>query len=356
MSQRQEEESAPATHSLASPSRRAVLGLGGAMLAAGFGASRALAADRSGAPAPAAPGVRFNLAASGTRLIHRRALHHATVMQSFAFDETHRHIYALQVIPSGVQLPGESRAYRQSERHYAGDLCLNRLSMSGESLGRMYLKGFSHGTAMAVDSSQSSGTSGVTLWVESDANPASGNARAIGRFPYAENTVLHSTDRRVTVYRPQPGSTANSVALDLTNRRLLLRYVLSGRRRFALYDLDTFATGRFLPQADVAQPDLNLGLPFQGMALHGDYVYQLMGSGRESTGQDNTVLLHCIDTRTGRVVQKHRTRVGYELTHREPEGLAVLHGTGSQEPRLCMGLASGPPGGRRFSVYGLPAL
>ncbi|MGW7088950.1 phage baseplate protein [Streptomyces sp. NPDC054871] len=318
---------------------------------------KALALGRDSAPDVL--GDRFNLAGPGARLIHEKTLHHATVMQSFAFDELHGHVYALQLIPGGVRLPGESRAYSHAERHDAGDLCLNRLSMRGKVLGRMYLKGFGHGTAISVDSSRSIVGGAVRLWVECNANPASGYGRAIGRFPYAENTVLRSADRRVTVYRPRPGSSANCAALDLNNRRLLLRYALPDRRRYALYNLDAFTAGIFRPLIDFAQPGLDLGLPFQGMALDGDYAYQLMGSGRgakSSSGPDNTVLLHCIDLRTGAVVQRHNSQVGRRLTHREPEGLAVLRGPQSREPQLCMGFASGPSGGRRFSLYGLPTL
>ncbi|MGB8943033.1 MAG: teichoic acid biosynthesis protein C [Streptomyces sp.] len=324
---------------------------------AALGVPKAVAAGWDSAPD--VPGDRFDLADSGARLIHEKALHHATVMQSFAFDELNGHVYALQVLPGGVQLPGESRTYTHAQRHDAGDLCLNRLSMRGKLMGRMYLKGFGHGTAISVDSSRSSGGGAVTLWVECDANPASGYGRAIGRFPYAENTVLHSADRRVTVYRPHPGSAANCAALDLNNRRLLLRYALPERRRYALYDLDTFTAGVFRPLIDFAQPGLDLGLPFQGMTLDGDYAYQLMGSGRaanSSSKPDNTVLLHCIDLRTGRVVQQHKSQAGRQLTHREPEGLSVLHGSPAKEPQLCMGFASGPVGGRKFSLYGLPTL
>ncbi|GAA3085442.1 hypothetical protein GCM10010449_06470 [Streptomyces rectiviolaceus] len=335
-----------------------MLGLSGMVLAtAALSVPKALAAGRDSAPDVL--GDRFNLADSGARLIHEKALHHTTVMQSFAFDELHGHVYALQLMPSGVQLPGESRTYSHAERHDAGDLCLNRLSMRGELLDRMYLKGFGHGTAISVDSSLSSWGGAVRLWVECDANPASGYGRAIGRFPYAENTVLHSADRRVTVYRPHPGSSANCAALDLNNRRLLLRYALPDRRRYALYNLDTFTAGFFSPLIDFAQPGLDLGLPFQGMTLDGDYAYQLMGFGRaanSSSEPDNTVLLHCIDLRTGAVVQQHKSQAGRQLTYREPEGLAVLHGPQAREPQLCMGFASGPAGGRKFSLYGLPTL
>ncbi|WP_371749861.1 hypothetical protein OG302_41140 [Streptomyces sp. NBC_01283] len=60
---------------------------------AALGIPKALAAGRDSAPD--APGDRFDLADSGTRLIHEKTLHHATVMQSFAFDELHGHVYAL---------------------------------------------------------------------------------------------------------------------------------------------------------------------------------------------------------------------------------------------------------------------
>ncbi|MGP3923654.1 phage baseplate protein [Streptomyces sp. 8N616] len=271
-------------------------------------------------------------------------------MQSFAFDERRRQIYAVQVISGGVRLLGEPRAYTHAERSLAGDLCLNRLSWDGAVLDRMYLKGFGHGTAMGAEETADGG---IALWAETDANPASGYGRAIGRFRYAAGTVLSAGDPGVTTYRPRPGTTNNAAAIDQAGRRVLLRYGIAGSRRYALYDLDAFAAGDFGPLADFEQPGTELGLPFQGMTLHGGYAYQMLGHSHDpdspspSTGDTR---LYCIDLRTGAVVQEQPSRTAYALASREPEGLAVLRNEG-QGPRLCMGFASGPVGGRTYSLY-----
>jgi hypothetical protein len=321
------------------------------MLGLGAGAAAAVVlGDPAPAPAEAlaAPDGPFDLSGPATRWIQDKRLHHTTVMQSFAFDERHRHIYALQVVRGGVRLPGESRSYTHAERSKAGDLVLNRLSRSGDRLGHMYLKGFGHGTAMGVEETADGGTA---LWTECDANPASGYGRAIGRFRYVAGAVLHSGHRSVVTYRPRPGSTANSAALDLHGRRVLLRYRTRGRRRYALYDLDAFARGRFRPLTDFPQPGAELGLPFQGMTLYGNYAYQMIGSAHDPdnpSADGGDTLLHAIDLRTAQVVEEQRTWAAEEPVLREPEGLAVLRST---TPRLCMGFASGPLGGRTYSLY-----
>jgi hypothetical protein len=86
------------------------------------------------------------------------------------------------------------------------------------------------------------------------------------------------------------------------------------------------------------------------MALHGDYMYQMLGTGygpanpRSSGG--NTRLFR-VDWRTGRVVQS-LDRTAPQLYPREPEGLAVLREGG---PWLCSGFTQGQSGDREFSIY-----
>ncbi|WP_432096262.1 teichoic acid biosynthesis protein C [Streptomyces sp. bgisy100] len=350
------------------PTRRSVLRLGGgAVVASALGASPAYAATGTGtAPldgpsatgrpvrgagrAPAAPDRPFDLSGAATRWIHEKRLQQTTVLQSFAFDEDNRHIYALQVIRGGVQLPGEPRAYTHAERTRSGDLCLNRLSMDGDVLGHMYLKGFGHGSAMGVEPL---GSGRFALWTECDADPQTGHARGIGRYRYAENTILHCSDPGVAIHRPQPGSISNSAAIDLHGRRLLLRYRRADGVRFAVYDFDLFRRGSYRPIVDFPQPGAELGLPFQGMTLYGDYAYQVIGAFRDPDDPDSEEVgingrLYCMDLSSGGVIQELRTRSVDVLLAREPEGLAVLH---TPRPRLCMGYASGPVGGRKYSLY-----
>ncbi|MFV5996490.1 teichoic acid biosynthesis protein C [Streptomyces sp. NPDC056231] len=329
------------------PSRRTLLGLGtGAVLAVVNPVPSAWAqqGERSSGPSSS---EWTSLAAAGKPWIRNGRLRHATALQSFAFDERQGHVYALQVVPGGIQLPGEKRAYRHAERAARGDLCVNRLTMAGVLTGYMYLKGFGHGVALGVEGAWR-GSGG--LWTEWDANPASGYGRGICRFRFADGRVLTRDSRGLATYRPVPGSTSNYVTVDQANRRLLLRYKLRGVPRLAVHNFDRFAAGDFRPLAGFLQPGAGMGLPFQGMTLHGDYMYQMLGTGygpanpRSSGG--NTRLFR-VDWRTGRVVQS-LDRTAPQLYPREPEGLAVLREGG---PWLCSGFTQGRSGDREFSIY-----
>lgn len=330
------------------PARRSVLGLGAA---AGLGLAlpygRAHAQTRTDGARPRAR-RRPDWSEPGVAFLRDVRLHHSTVQQSSTFDERGGRLYSLQVIESGVRLPGESRSYSHDERVRRGDLCLNRLTTDGELLDHMYLKGFGHGTTITAESR----TAGRTeLWTEWDANPASGYGRGICRFRYAPGKVFTSDTASLTTFRPQPGSTNNYAALDTVNRRLLLRYRRADLPRYALYDLDGFAAHDFRPLADFAQPGADLGLPFQGMALHGDYAYQLLGSaygkGNPPSRGGNARLFR-ISLPDGLEADEVLERTDPDLNVREPEGLTVTHRGG---PRLVLGFAHDPVGARRFSLY-----
>lgn len=323
------------------PGRRAVCGLGVTVTAAAVvPAQWARAAPATSRKLPA-------LSAAGRPFLAGR-LRHTTVLQSFAVDERRGHLYALQVVAGGVRLAGEETALPHPERVRNGDLCLNRLTLDGATAGHMYLKGFGHGGSIGLEES----ADGVTLWTEWDANPSSGYGRGVCRFRFTDGRVLERDSGELDTCHPVMGSTSNFPALDVTHRQLLLRYKRDGIPRFALYGLDRFRAHRHLPVTDFAQPGADLGLPFQGMALHGNYAYQLLGSaygtGNPASSGGNT-RLYRIDLRTGRVVWQQLERTAPGLSPREPEGLAVLRGGGT--PRLCLGFAEGPAGGRGFRLY-----
>ncbi|MFI0219631.1 phage baseplate protein [Streptomyces lydicus] len=323
------------------PRRRAVCGLG--VIAAGAAvvpAQWARAAPASSRQPPA-------LAAAGRQFLAGR-LRHTTVLQSFAVDERRGHLYALQLVAGGVRLPGERTALPHAERARNGDLCLNRLTLDGSAAGHMYLKGFGHGGSIGLEEA----AGGVTLWTEWNANPSSGYGRGVCRFRFTDGQLLERGSGELATYRPVSGSTSNAPAVDVTHRHLLLRYKRRGIPRFALYDLDRFRARWYLPLTDFPQPGAALGLPFQGMALYGNYAYQLLGSaygtGNPASSGGNT-RLYRIDLRTGRVVWQQLERTAPGLSPREPEGLAVLRGGGT--PRLCLGFVEGPAGSRTFRLY-----
>ncbi|MFF1701969.1 Teichoic acid biosynthesis protein C (Precursor) [Streptomyces sp. NPDC058252] len=278
--------------------------------------------------------ARIDLSTPSERWLWKKdTLQEPTVAQSFAFDETNEHLYVLQVTTGGAE---------------AGDLCLNKLDFEGDRLGHMYLRGFGHGVSMGVQN----GADG-SVWIWTEAAAVGGYGQGVTRFHFADGASR--TLDQVNVRRPVPGSTNNQPALCMATSRIAVRHRVDNVPRYRVYDLDTFVSGDYtahladFPQTG-AHPDP--GVPFQGYALHGDFLYQLAGTAYDDAtnppaGHGNAYV-SCLDIRTGALVQQTRTEAGYSLDHREPEGLAVRRDVG---PRLCIGLASGAVGARRFSVY-----
>ncbi|MFH0518782.1 Teichoic acid biosynthesis protein C (Precursor) [Streptomyces sp. M41] len=280
---------------------------------------------------------RFDLTAPAERWLWRKdTLKEPTLLQSFAFDEVHQHLYVLQLRRGGGA---------------AGDLCLNRLDLRGKRLGHMYLRGFGHGVGMGVQHA-SDGT--VWIWTEADAR--NGYGRGVTRFRFFDGAVRTRAD--VKVRHPVPGSTSNQPSVCMASHRIAVRHRVDGEPRYRVWDLDAFVARDYsAPIADFPQtgahPDP--GIPFQGYALAGDHIYQLAGSAYDARtnppARRGNIHLSCLDIRTGELRERRRTEAGHSLDHREPEGLAVRHGAGG---RLCLGLGSGEVGKRRFSIYFKP--
>ncbi len=283
--------------------------------------------------------TRIDLAVPSDRwLWQKHTLKEPTVLQSFAFDEANRHLYVLQVTATG---------------HAAGDLCLNQLDFQGNRLGHMYLKGFGHGVSMGIQRDSEDGS--TWIWTEADAHH--GYGRGVTRFHFRNGAVRTAAD--VKVRHPIADSVNNQPSVCMASRRIAVRYRdAAGRPRYRIWDLDAFVARDYdHPVADFAQvgahPDPKV--PFQGYALFHDCVYQLAGTAYDpktnpAAGRGN-VYLSSVDIHTGKLLQRERTEAGYSLTYREPEGLAVR---GGAKPRVYLGLASGPLGARRFSLYRKP--
>ncbi|MEU2061671.1 Teichoic acid biosynthesis protein C (Precursor) [Streptomyces sp. NPDC013455] len=280
---------------------------------------------------------RIDLAAPAARWLRQlNTLREPTVLQSFAFDEVHHHLYVLQLTPGGRD---------------AGDLCLNRLDHTGRRLGHMYLRGFGHGVSMGVQHD----TDG-TVWIWTEADALDGHGRGVTRFRFASGRTRTTKD--VKVRRPIEGSRNNQPTVCPATGRIAVRHRLRGVPRYRVWDLAAFTARDYAsPLADFPQtgahPDP--GAPFQGFALHGDHLYQLAGNAYDArtnppAGHGNTYL-SCLDVRTGELLERRRTEAAHSLDHREPEGLAV-RSTGT--PRLYLGFASGQEGARRFSIYYKP--
>lgn len=320
-------------------------------LGGGAAAAGALGAFAAGAAAATTvAGGRFDLSVPSTQLIREKTPHNSTVLQSFAFDDVNGHLYTIQLMEGGIQLSGESAPVSGADRAAHGDMCITKLSLAGAELGSMYVKGFGHGVAIGCEPV---GTTAY-LWTESDANPDSGYGRAISRFTFANGTVLTNGSSALATHRPVPGSTSNQPAVDMLNKRLLLRYRLDGTVRYRLMNLSDVTAGTYTAVYDIPQAGISADEVFQGFTVLGDYAYQMTGTAYTAengtnppSGHGNTYV-SCLDLRTGQLVQRSRTEAAYSLDYREPEGLAVQL---TSPRRLCMGFASGVSGDRRLSVY-----
>lgn len=276
---------------------------------------------------------RIDLDVPATRWLKEKALKEGTVLQSFAFDEVHQHLYVLQVRRGGIG---------------AGNLCLNKLDHDGKLLGSMNLQGFGHGVSMGV---QNAADGKVWIWTEADAK--GGYGQGVTRFQFKNGATRTGED--VKIRKPIPGSTNNQPSVCMASKRIAVRYRVKGKPRYRIWDLDAFVAREYdHPVADIAQPAAHPDktIPFQGYALHRDHIYQLAGTaydaGTNPPAEHGNAYLSSVDITTGELVQRLRTEAGRSLTHREPEGVAVRRKGGT---RLYLGLASGAVGERRFSLY-----
>jgi len=277
-----------------------------------------------------------DLAVPSDRWLWQKAtLKEPTVLQSFAFDEAHKHLYVLQVTATG---------------HAAGDLCLNQLDYQGNRLGAMHLKGFGHGVSMGIQRDAKDGS--TWIWTEADAE--NGYGKGVTRFHFKNGAVRTGADVRIR--KPVPGSTNNQPSVCMASRRIAVRYRdKAGKPRYRVWDLDAFTAHDYgNPIADIAQtgahPDPKI--PFQGYALHGDVIHQLAGTAYDPktnpAAKKGNAYISSLDITTGKLLRRQRTEAGYTLTYREPEGVAVR---GGSDPKVYLGFASGKLGARRFSIF-----
>jgi hypothetical protein len=309
-------------------SRRQLLQRVGGLTAAALVGSVALT-QAGTASATVAASKRFDLTDGSDEWFREILLNETRILQSFAFDNTNKHLYTAQLVQGGRILPGETQAYTGTDRAKNGDLCITRLDWQGYIIGRMYLKGFGHGVSIGVEPSGNS----AYLWTESDSVPDSQNngyGTKIARFKFANGTVLRPDSFQVTRYTPVPGSDHNTVAIDPVTNRIVHRHRINGTTwKLSLYDLAAFKAGTFTPLATITQPAaVTDGVTFQGYTSMGRYLYTIDGTAYtydadgKQTSTSNTYVTS-IDWNTGTVVERRLSNAGQSLFYREPEGLAI---------------------------------
>ncbi|MBO0958802.1 hypothetical protein J1P26_03575 [Neobacillus sp. MM2021_6] len=293
----------------------------------------------------------FDLAAPGKELIRDKRLYNGTVQQSFAFDNVNQHIYIVQLMAGGQQLPGEDSPVSGTNRGKQGDLTLTKLDLDGNILGHMFLKGFGHGVQMGVE------VDGDTpyLWTETD-SVAEGNdgwGTQLARFTFEDGAILTPDSPQLEKHRLIDGADRTTVSIDPANELLTMRYRKEGVFHFALFDLEQVKQNNYVPLADVLQPPMGT---FQGFTSYGGYLYTLEGNAYGSSGSvepyGNTYITS-VDWNTGKVVDRALFTGGDSLTFREPEGLAIRipNIKHPQKAQLGVGFASNFTPDRWGNVY-----
>ncbi|MDI2125107.1 hypothetical protein [Yinghuangia seranimata] len=329
------------------PRRRTVLRAVAAVAALGAGAGGVAAAcsDPADQPAPEAvppsaperptvpDSVRFDLAAPATELFRERPLAgRDTVMQSFAFDDAGRRVFAAQI---------RDRA--------AGDLTLTRLTWDGVVDGAMVLEGFGHGTQIGVERVAND----VFVWVESHAaqSEGAGWGRRVSRVKFRDRDTVESGGKHAPSFDLVPDAWGLSCSVDTAYGQMAVRYNTGGSIRYRVYDLAEVRSGRRTPRCELPAPPMHPTADepepsAQGFALFGRYLYTLEGTAYGAPGSvapvGNTYLT-CTDLSVpgGRVAAVRTVRDGADLRFREPEGVAVQRPAGPGGPaRLVFGLAS----------------
>ncbi len=297
-------------------SRRAMFQVAGAGLL-GLGATFVIPGSPALASVPASK--RFDLSQPSSerfRGISLHETHHA--MQGMAYDNVNRRLYIAQ-IRNGSD---------------GDDLCINQLSIEGETTGHMHVDNAGHGVSIGVEPVGSSSY----IWMECDSNEHSDDGRgtALARFKFVNGGSPASVKKFLT------GSKTISCATDPDNKRLLVRRNEGGSMHYSLFTLADAAAGKFSsPLAHFAQPTLGNGsVTFQGYTVLGNYLYTLDGTGHEDQADINSYVT-TIDMNTGKVVQRSLTKAGKTLFYREPEGMMVYRTVGGNL-RLCFGFASRP--------------
>ncbi|MDQ1914834.1 hypothetical protein RAC89_31100 [Paenibacillus sp. GD4] len=315
-----------------------------------------VAASTSLAERPALESKMFVLSGTANELFRDKALHNGTVLQSFAFDNVNQHIYVVQLMAGGQQLPGETAPVSGANRDKNGDLTLTQLDMEGNKLGYMFLKGFGHGVQIGVETVGDK----AYLWTETDSvtEGSSGWGTQIARFPFENGKILTPSSPELEKHRLVEGADRTTVNIDAATGQLTMRYRKDGSFRFGVYPLEEVKKGNYTPIADVPQPTVGT---FQGFASYGGYLYLLEGNAYGSSGSvapEGNTYITAVDWKTGEVLDKELMTAGQSLTFREPEGMAIRipdlrH---PHKAELSFGFATNFTPNRWASIYTLDEL
>ncbi|MBF8186147.1 hypothetical protein ITP53_10380 [Nonomuraea sp. K274] len=295
-----------------------------------------LGAGPAEADVPDSP--RFDLAGAGGNPVWKQSLHANWVMQSFAYDNVHQHIYFAQVNS------------QNSDPDHVGDLWITKTDTSGRELGSMALHNFGHGVSIAAEPYDGS----VYLWTEWQSS-ASGFGTRIGRFRFVDGAVLEKNSGAIQDRTPSIGGTMINPqpAIDPSTDRLLVRYKTgTDLPRIVAFNGNDARAGRLASEHRLAERALpsrgawGSSNPFQGFTAYGRYAYLLEG---KANGPSYITVIDLNDTGQSTVIDRWETKAGESLSGREPQGMAIwMHSSG---PRLAFGFHSNTGGVRQAGVF-----
>lgn len=311
-------------------SRRGLLAGVGAVAVAGAVGIPA-SASTSGLP----PSRRFVLDGPGGELFRSKPPADVTVMQSIAFDNGNQRLFTGQL--------------RSGSPSNSGDLTLTQLTLAGDVVGHMYLRGFGHAVSIGAE------TVGRTtyLWTETDVDTANARGRQIARFRWQDGATLTKDSPGLRSWKPVPDGAVFTPSVDQQHGRIGIRHTLADGFHINVYSLAAAREGDFsCVLASFKQPPMTAGIDFQGWALYGSYVYLWEGEAYAGTPDPSaaTSKLWTYDINKGEVVESVQILDGADLVYREAEGVGV-HIDPLGNPRLCFGFASGVAGDRRANLF-----
>lgn len=259
-------------------------------------------------------------------------------IQGIAKDENEQVWYVSQVMPGGIQLPGEPAPVSANQRNINGDMAVSKVSTAGVVLGTMYLTTFGHGQTLGTEpvsvgfgqggfGNNTFGGGGVYLWVETDAHmdgTGFGSGRKVARLPFVAGSVVSSTSPTLDVYDPIPGATRVFPSLSFDKTQLLLSWFDGTNRNYNVYNLSDFKARNFTPVSSVQQVGVQGTL--QSCVLDQGFIYMLEGTAFDpvtnpAPGNTYTTVMNAT---TGEFVQRILNVQGETLLYREPEGSTVI--------------------------------
>ncbi|MFB7865036.1 hypothetical protein [Streptomyces sp. NPDC056069] len=296
---------------------------------------------------------QIDIAGPVGKLLHRRPLHHSTVMQGFGIDPVSGDIFVLQIMQGDVRLPDEPAAVDYATRKTNGDLCLTRLDQAGAITGYMYLRGFGHGVSLGVENRD--GT--IWLWTETASSPNSKNegyGTAVTSFPFGTGTTVdHGSPAHTPPYRPDPACRGITPTIDRSANELVVRFNLGGVMTFERYDLAKAAAGVWEPLQRLTPNVPADGVDFQGYASHDGVLYTLKGQSLDAAPLPGNTHIAAFEWATGALLDHRHITAGPGLEWREAEGMAVSVRDGV--PHLHFGFACEDPGPRTCTIMSFSA-